>query len=52
MRIVHHSFEGRFSDSPRALFTALSARGDGAQYHLWLAHPAHAAAFPSGVETR
>ena len=50
MRVVYHSFEGRFSDSPRAIFEGLAAR-DGGHEHVWLADPAHASGFPPGVET-
>jgi CDP-glycerol glycerophosphotransferase len=49
MRIVYNSFEGRFSDNPRALYEALRARGGGHE-HVWLADPDHAAGFPAGVE--
>ncbi|HEX2084825.1 MAG TPA: CDP-glycerol glycerophosphotransferase family protein [Solirubrobacteraceae bacterium] len=50
MRFVYNSFEGRYSDSPRAIYEAL-ARRDGRRHHLWLADPAHVDAFPDGVET-
>ena len=50
MRFVYNSFEGRFSDSPRALYDALRARGGGHE-HVWLADPAQGARFPAGVET-
>lgn len=51
MRFVYNSFEGRYSDSPRALYEALVARG-GDHEHLWLADPAHADAFAAaGVPT-
>lgn len=50
MRIVFHAFEGRFADSPRALFEALLAR-NGGEDTLWLADPAHLAGFPAGVAT-
>jgi CDP-glycerol glycerophosphotransferase len=49
MRIVWNSFHGRYSDNPRALFERLADR-DGLE-HVWLADPAHAAAFPSAVVT-
>lgn len=49
MRIVWNSFHGRFSDSPRALYDALRDRPD--LEHVWLADPAHAAAFPSYAVT-
>lgn len=51
MRFVYNSFEGRYSDSPRALYEALRARSGG-HVHLWLADPAHAAGFAAaGVPT-
>jgi CDP-glycerol glycerophosphotransferase len=50
MKIVYNSFEGRFSDNPRALYEALRARDDGHE-HVWLADPAHAVGFPVGVAT-
>jgi len=49
-RIVYHSFEGRFSDSPRALFGELRRRLPGAS-HVWLARPEHAHGFPPDVLT-
>jgi CDP-glycerol glycerophosphotransferase len=49
MDIVYHSFEGRFSDNPRALYEAL--RGERGHTHLWLADDAHRDGFPPGVET-
>ena len=50
MRIVYNSFEGRFSDNPRALYEALHAR-DGGHEHVWLTDRAAACSFPPGVET-
>lgn len=50
MRIVYNSFEGRYSDSPRALFETLRAQGPGHE-HVWLADPAHLPTFPAGVAT-
>ena len=50
VKFVFHSFEGRYSDNPRALYEALRLRG-GAHEHVWLADPAHAAAFPPDVAT-
>jgi CDP-glycerol glycerophosphotransferase len=50
MRFVYHSFEGRFSDSPRALFEGLIARGE-QHDHLWLTDAGHAHGFPDGVAT-
>ena len=55
VRIVYSSFDGRFSDSPRALHRALAARertgGAPAATHTWLAADAHRAAFPADVAT-
>ena len=48
MRVVYHSFEGRFSDSPRAIFEALAAR-DESHEHVWLTRPGLQEAFPGGV---
>ncbi|MDQ4048642.1 MAG: CDP-glycerol glycerophosphotransferase family protein [Actinomycetota bacterium] len=50
MKIVYHSFEGRYSDSPRVLYEALLAREPGHD-HLWLADPAHAGGFPPHAAT-
>ncbi|HEX8207757.1 MAG TPA: CDP-glycerol glycerophosphotransferase family protein [Solirubrobacteraceae bacterium] len=51
MRFVYNSFEGRYSDNPRAIHEALVARGGDEHSHLWLADPAHVQGFPDGVET-
>ena len=50
MKIVYHSFEGRYSDNPRVLYEALLAREEPHE-HLWLVDPAHAAGFPADVAT-
>jgi CDP-glycerol glycerophosphotransferase len=50
VQIVYHSFGGRFSDSPRALYLALRARAPRAR-HVWFADAAHRAGFPPGIET-
>jgi CDP-glycerol glycerophosphotransferase len=50
MNIVYNSFEGRYSDSPRALYEELRRRGGG-DAHVWLADPVHAHLFPAGVDT-
>ncbi|MCZ2827721.1 CDP-glycerol glycerophosphotransferase family protein [Modestobacter sp. VKM Ac-2986] len=50
MRVVWNSFNGRYSDNPRALYEALRARGGGEE-HVWLADPRHAAAFPADAVT-
>jgi CDP-glycerol glycerophosphotransferase len=49
MQIVYHSFEGRYSDSPRALYESLREREPG-HSHLWLTDPDHEHAFPADVE--
>ena len=50
MKIVYNSFNGRFSDNPRAIYRALMARGSDDE-HVWLVDPRHAAAFPPEVTT-
>ena len=49
MRIVFHSFAGRYSDNPRAIHERLAERDD--LEMVWLADPAHAAAFPAETKT-
>ncbi len=48
MRVVYNSYNGRYSDSPRAIHAALLARGDAIE-HLWLRDSAHGAGFPDGT---
>src|SRR3712207_444119 len=50
MKVVYHSYEGRFSDSPRVLYEAL-ARAEPAADHIWLADPLHREWFPADVAT-
>ncbi len=50
VKVVYNSFNGRYSDNPRALHRALLARG-GDDEHVWLADPGHRDAFPAGVRT-
>ena len=50
MRIVYTSFRGLFSDSPRAIYEALVARGDDV-HHTWLTSAVAERAFPADVET-
>jgi len=50
MKIVFHSFEGRFSDSPRALAAALAAARPEDE-HVWLADPTHLQGFPEDAQT-
>ena len=49
MRVVYHSFEGRFSDSPRAIHTALEASSASID-HIWLTRDGHDDQFPADVE--
>ena len=49
MRIVYDSFEGRYSDNPRALYEWLRPRVPGE--HIWLTDPRHLASFPPGTLT-
>ena len=49
MRVVYNSFQGRFSDNPRALYERL--RDLPGTEHVWLLDLPHAAAFPDDVET-
>jgi CDP-glycerol glycerophosphotransferase len=48
VRIVYNSFNGRYSDSPRAVHEAVLARG-GAADAVWLADPAFGCDFPEGT---
>jgi CDP-glycerol glycerophosphotransferase len=48
--VVYHSFEGRFSDNPRALFPVLSERLPDAD-HVWLIDPTHGEGFPADART-
>ena len=50
MKIVYKSFDGRYSDNPRALHEALLARGDAVE-HVWLCAAAHAQDFPPNTAT-
>ena len=50
MKVVHHSFGGRYSDNPRAIYESLIARGHPSS-HVWLLDPRHAHGFPAGVDT-
>jgi CDP-glycerol glycerophosphotransferase (TagB/SpsB family) len=50
VRVVWNSFQGQFSDSPRALFEALQRRGDAID-SVWLASPRRRGDFPAGVAT-
>src|SRR3954471_12578312 len=48
--IVYNSFQGRYSDNPRAIFEEFTRRGIEVQ-HLWMADATHHAEFPEGVAT-
>jgi CDP-glycerol glycerophosphotransferase len=50
MKVVYDSFEGRYSDSPRALHSWMRARRPQDE-HVWLCDPRHAATFPPDVTT-
>jgi len=50
VKIVYNSFNGRYSDSPRAIHEAALARGD-AHEHVWLVDPAFTGEFPAGTVT-
>jgi CDP-glycerol glycerophosphotransferase len=50
VKIVYHSFGGRYSDNPRAVYESLLARGDEVE-HVWVSSEAHAHGFPEGVAT-
>ncbi len=50
MNIVYAAFRGHYSDSPRALFEELRARGVEAS-HTWLSAPHTQATFPADVTT-
>jgi CDP-glycerol glycerophosphotransferase len=50
MKIVYRSFDGRYSDNPRALHEALLARGDEVE-HVWMCAPDHDGDFPAGTAT-
>jgi CDP-glycerol glycerophosphotransferase len=50
MDVVYHSFEGRYSDSPRALYEALVELEPGHR-HVWLTDREHEHGFPAEVQT-
>jgi CDP-glycerol glycerophosphotransferase len=50
MKVVYQSFEGRYSDNPRALYESWVRQRPG-DTHTWLADPAHLHGFPDGVAT-
>lgn len=50
MNVVWQSFDGRYSDNPRAVYELWKATRPG-DLHTWLAHPDHAQYFPPDVVT-
>ena len=50
MQVVYNSFNGRYSDSPRAVHEALLA-GSADPEHVWLVDPEHRRTFPDDVST-
>jgi CDP-glycerol glycerophosphotransferase len=50
VKIVYNSFNGRYSDSPRAVYEAALGR-DAGHEHVWLLDPAFSAGFPAGAVT-
>jgi CDP-glycerol glycerophosphotransferase len=50
VKIVYNSFNGRYSDSPRAVHEAVVGRGHRHE-HVWLCDPAFADGFPAGART-
>ena len=50
MLVVYNSFNGRYSDSPRAVHEAVTRRGD-VHDVVWLVDPLHAADFPTEITT-
>ncbi len=49
MKVLYNSYNGRFSDSPRAIYDALLAAGSDDE-HIWMQDPRYAAAFPADVQ--
>ena len=49
LTVVYNSFGGRYSDSPRAIYSALRRRRQDGR-HVWLSESAHAHSFPPDVE--
>src|SRR4051794_5735607 len=50
MKIVYRSFDGRYSDNPRAVHEALLTRGDVVE-HVWMCATGHADEFPPDTAT-
>ncbi len=50
MKVVYNSFQGRYSDNPRAIYEWLLAHGT-ADEHVWFVDPRHAHGFPPEAQT-
>lgn len=50
MQVVYQSFEGRYSDNPRAIYEQWKTARDG-DVHTWMAHPTYQHHFPADVRT-
>jgi CDP-glycerol glycerophosphotransferase len=48
--VVYNSFNGRYSDNPRAIYEELARRGAGYE-HLWTAEPGRPAPFPPATRS-
>jgi CDP-glycerol glycerophosphotransferase len=52
VKVVYNSFNGRYSDTPRAVHEAVLQRDRPPEHeHMWLADPQHDGAFPVGTVT-
>jgi CDP-glycerol glycerophosphotransferase len=49
-KVVYSSFDGRYSDNPRAIYEAL-VRSGASDEHVWLCNPQHAHGFPASAPT-
>lgn len=50
MKVLYNSFQGRYSDNPRAIYEWLLNHDTGDE-HVWFADPQHAHGFPADVST-
>ena len=48
VRVVYNSFQGRYSDNPRAIYEWLLQNRPGIE-HIWFVDPQHGHGFPAGV---
>jgi CDP-glycerol glycerophosphotransferase len=48
--VIYNSYNGRYSDSPRAVYEMVTRRGD-AHEAVWLVDPLHGSTFPEGAAT-